>query len=340
LRISTQLKHNLILCFDFSCLVLAGAQEDHGIGSAAAKVVAESMYSGKVKEMGLVLLQKDAYIPEQNDGGFGMLASYDRLTEAEVIKLQLKLARAIVVFMEILHLLIARNRDLLLEVMEARKRGEVISTAASVGYQNRGAASVARSRSGTPESTSRQRGHSRGLSNASGISTGFVSIGETEASRDASASNFSSLMANDKTDKNIAVQSELQRTFIGMAKTLYNPLTAILGEDTPRWLKEICKDNYFSSSIYKRTENEIRMAEEIYFFTPNNLISGAPDQGENYAPPFQVMSIDSSAHSLGYDSTNGSMGGRSRGSTPRRRGVSKQNTFGSGLSTDSSVFHV
>lgn len=302
------------------------------------------MYSGKVKEMGLVLLQKDAYVSEQNDGGFGMLASYDRLTEAEVIKLQLKLARAIVVFMEILHLLIARNRDLLLEVMEARKRGEVISTTASVGYQNRGAASVARSRSGTPESMSRQRGHSRGLSNTSGISTGYISNGETEASRrhtdDASASNFSSLMANDKTDKNIAVQSELQRTFIGMAKTLYNPLTAILGDDTPRWLKEICKDNYFSSSIYKRTESEIRMAEEIYFFTPNNLISGAPDQVENYAPPFQVMSIDSGAHSLGYDSTNGSMGGRSRGSTPRRRGVSKQNTFGSGLSTDSSVFHV
>jgi hypothetical protein len=303
------------------------------------------MYSGKVKEMGLVLLQKDAYVPEQNDGGFGMLASYDRLTETEVANLQLKLARAIVVFMEILHLLIARNRDLLLEVMEARKRGEVISTTASVGYQNRGAVSVARSRSATPESTSRQRGHSRGLSNVSGISTGYVSNGETEASRrhadDASASNFSSLMANDKTDKNIAVQSELQRTFIGMAKALYNPLTVILGDDTPRWLKEICKDNYFSSSIYKRPEIEIRMAEEIYFFTPNNdLISGAPVPGENYPPPFQVMSIDSSANSLGYDSTNGSMGGRSRGNTPRRRGVSKQNTYGSGQSTDSSVFHV
>lgn len=300
------------------------------------------MYSGKVKEMGLVLLQKDAYVAEQSDGGF-LMADYDRLTEAEVEKLQLKLARAIVVFMEILHLLIARNRDLLLDVMNARKRGEAMSVASGGGYA-RAPPSVGRS---TPDHLSRHRGHHRGLSNTSGLSGGYISSGEMEGmSRtrdDASASNFSSLQANDKTDKNIAVQSELQRTFIGMAKNLYNPLTAILGEETPRWLKEICKDNYFSSSIYLRTEIEIRMADEIYFYNnDSNFSSDSGRGGENYAPPFQVMSIDSSANSLGYDSTTASqVSGRSRGSaTPRRgRGYSKQSTV-SGMSGDSSIFHV
>ena len=243
------------------------------------------MYSGKVKEMGLVLLQKEAYVAESNDGGFGM---YDRLTEAEVNMLQIKLARAIVVFMEILHLLIARNRDLLLEVMEARKRGEAPSV-----YHNRAQSVAGRS---TPDDNSRLRGHVRGLSATSGFSAGYASVGETEPYMrhpdDASASNFSSLAANDKTDKNIAVQSELQRTFIGMAKALYNPLTAILGDETPRWLKEICKDNYFSSSMYRRTEGEIRMADEIYFYAADNMVSDTSGPGENYSPPFQVMSID------------------------------------------------
>jgi len=293
------------------------------------------MYSGKIKEMGLVLLQKDAYITEQNDGGFGMMA-YDRLTETEVTKLQIKLARAIVVFMEILHLLIARNRDLLLDVMEARKRGEIMSTAS--GFQNR-APSVGRS---TPDNLSRQRGHHRVLSNASGLSGGYTSAGDMESSRrdDASTSNFSSLVANDKTDKNIAVQSELQRTFIGMAKQLYNSLAVILGDETPRWLKEICKDNYFSSSIYRKTKDELRMADEIYFYRADNLISDPSGREENYAPPFQVMSIDS-GNSMGFESMTGSQSGMSRGggTTPKRRTMSKQSTL-SALSGDSSIFHV
>lgn len=295
------------------------------------------MYSGKVKEMGLVLLQKDAYVAEPNDGGFGMM--YDRLSEAEVTTLQVKLARAIVVFMEILHLLIARNRDLLLDVMEARKRGEVPSVAS--GYQNRAQSTAGRS---TPDDTSHLRGHHRGLSATSNYSLGYTSIGETEPSArhadDASASNFSSLVANDKTDKNIAVQSELQRTFIGMAKALYNPLTVILRDETPRWLKEICKDNYFSSAIYRRTEGEIRMADEIYFYAANNLVEDASGRGDNYAPPFPVMSIDSDRNSIGFESTNGSQGGRSMGATtPRRQGMSKQSTL-SALSGESSIFHV
>jgi len=303
-------------------------------------VVAESMYSGKVKEMGLVLLQKDAYVAENKDGGFGVLADFDRLTELEVTKLQIKLARAIVVFMEILHLLIARNRDLLLTAMRQRKRGEAMSTA-SGGYRNR-AFSAGRS---TPDDSSR-RGHGRGLSTASGLSAGYMSAGEMDASHrhadDASGSNLSAVAARDKTEKNIAVHSELQRTFIGMAKTLYNPLAAILGDETPRWLKESCKDNYFSSSIYHRPEIEIRMEEEIYFYSDNNRISSDSDRGENYEPPFQVMSIDSSGNSMGgFDSVNGSQSGSNRGARgPGRRGIAKQSQRTmSGLSGDS-VFHV
>ena len=69
--------------------------------------------------MGTVLLRKNSGVQEDDDD---ILQSYDRLSEEEVQKFQLKLARSLVVFMELLHLLIARNRDLLLEVVQKRKK--------------------------------------------------------------------------------------------------------------------------------------------------------------------------------------------------------------------------
>lgn len=66
-----------------------------------------------------MLLRKYTGVRQDDDD---ILQSYDRLSEEEVQKFQLKLARSLVVFMELLHILIARNRDLLLEVVQKRKQ--------------------------------------------------------------------------------------------------------------------------------------------------------------------------------------------------------------------------
>jgi hypothetical protein len=227
-----------------------GAQAEHGIGNNAAKVLIDSMLSSRVKEMGLVLLTKDAYIAEQTDGGYGMMADYDRLSDDEVIKLQLKLARVILIFMEILHLLISRNRDLLLDVMEARKRGEQLSTISGFHQRHHSTGPL------TSDNMSRQR-HARRPSNGSGV-TGHMS--ETDFSNrraddgSAGASHYSSAYANEQTDKAITVQSELQRSFINMARGLSPALTKVLEDETPRWLKEVCRDNYFTAATYKHAK--------------------------------------------------------------------------------------
>jgi hypothetical protein len=80
-------------------------------------------YSSRVKEMGTSLLRKNTNIDcEEEDDD--VTQSHDRLSEDEIKKYQLKLARSLVVFIELLHLLISRNRDLLLDVIQTRKRAE------------------------------------------------------------------------------------------------------------------------------------------------------------------------------------------------------------------------
>ena len=59
---------------------------------------------------------------EKNSMSEFSLESYDRLSDNEIEKLQLKLARLVVVFFELLHLLITRNRQRLLDVMQERKK--------------------------------------------------------------------------------------------------------------------------------------------------------------------------------------------------------------------------
>jgi hypothetical protein len=322
--------------------------------------------------MGLVLLRQDAYIAEQNDGGYGMIADYARLPDAEVIKLQLKLARVILVFMEILHLLISRNRDLLLEVMEARRRGEQLSMSGLHRHHH----SIGPS---TSDNLSRQRGHARRPSNGSGV-TGHISSAETDFSHrrgddgSAAASQFNSAYANEQTDKAIAVQSELQRSFIKLARDLSGTLTLVLEDETPRWLKEVVRENYFTAATYKHAKIRqyllkphlfghlrpvgcsclpfllliIGMEDEICFY--DNYTESASGDGDGYiALPLEVMSIDNS--SINYDMDNlsesGSQSGRSRGpTTKQQRGMSTGNkTCGTQLSgitqdTSSSIFHV
>ena len=112
-------------------------------------VVVRSIHSSQVKEIGVSLmnvsellffglvtsaeikltivscvLQKVSGEDEKNPMSDFALDSYDRLSDGEIGKLQLKLARLIVVFFELLHLLITRNRQRLLDVMQERKKTE------------------------------------------------------------------------------------------------------------------------------------------------------------------------------------------------------------------------
>jgi hypothetical protein len=104
-------------------MAVLGTNQDPGIGTDASKVVADCIHSSHVKEIGLSLLKKNSAVMEgdtQAESG----NDYGRLGDEEVKKLQLKLARLIVVYIELLHLLIARNRDILLDVIQERKKNE------------------------------------------------------------------------------------------------------------------------------------------------------------------------------------------------------------------------
>jgi hypothetical protein len=93
-----------------------------GIGTDTAKAVADCIHSSHVEDIGLALLKKESDLMEGDDSADFTL-DYDRLSEYQATKFQLQLARLILTFVELLHLLIARNRNMLLNVFQERKKG-------------------------------------------------------------------------------------------------------------------------------------------------------------------------------------------------------------------------
>mmetsp|Transcript_5966 Transcript_5966/g.9423 ORF Transcript_5966/g.9423 Transcript_5966/m.9423 type:complete len:3872 (+) Transcript_5966:128-11743(+) len=297
-----------------------GKYSEHGIGSAAAKVVADCIHSSRVKEMGIILLKNHRYVVEEGEGEYGA-ADSKRISEDEVRRLQVKLARCLVVFIELLHLLISRNRDLLLAVVEARKTANNIGTASS----SRPGSSARDNSVGSPGGlrkpryssiataahtrTSSNPTHIRNPSSASYISNSNNSMEPPKRvyhSREGSrsietpgrarpsggASIGTASHANDKTDSAIAVQSELQRAFISMSKALYPNILRILESETPRWLRQCSQDNYFSSYTYRQTS--IPMADEVCFFSGQDFVSVSDNETTG---SFQMTSsFVSSAH--------------------------------------------
>lgn len=304
-----------------------GTNQDPGIGTDAAKVVADCIHSSHVKEIGLSLLKKNSDLMEGDTSTeFGQPPEYARLADDEVKKLQLKLSRLIVVFLELLHILIARNRDILLDVIQERKKSETTSNS-SRGYSR--ATSLGQAPS-VPDSVERDRRASRqpnyefstpSHSHQDGGSRtrdtgGRVfrppsseiqvrhqhqhrrthtdgSRGEDRSKRhprntsDDQHSYQSNLSASGvRTDSAIAVQSELQRAFISFTKMLYPRVHAVMQADTPRWLKQCTQDNYFSMGTYKQTR--IPISEELCFTRPDGGDSNnvAPDTIES--PPGSI----------------------------------------------------
>jgi len=279
-----------------------GVSHDPGIGIEAAKVVSECIHSSRVKEMGTVLLRKNNSVRRDDDD---VLHSYDRLSEDEVQKFQLKLARSLVVFMELLHLLIARNRDLLLDVVQKRKKYGVSKTSKDVSHTSmhrvtsRGDLShatnhtLSHSTTHTPTRGRPVRGeHARRLSfptedvasrEDSSVKTNRSSNqdydpGTVGSSKDGGPDR-SRIDPALRTDSAIGIQRELQLAFINIAKELWPMIHGIMESDAPSWLKECCQDNYFSKYSYRRAK--IRKSQSkskyscIYVLTRTIMIAHA-----------------------------------------------------------------
>lgn len=284
-----------------------GTNSDPGIGTDAAKVVADSVHSSHVKEMGLALLQKNA---ESNAGESEMdfMLDYDRLSEDEMKKLQLKLARLVVVFLELLHILIARNRDVLLEVIHERKKGDASASMSRGGSGSvRGGGGSRRGgslgnaslqtehsdRKYIPSASSatasrdplRRKGVGKSVAHKRNITAGELKLepGELRRNRSNHSMNVDDQQTVDsapttttagglRTDSAIAVQSELQRAFTNLTKMLYPRLQGILQGETPRWIKQCSQDNYFSMGLYKHTT--IPIAEELCLKATGDASSG------------------------------------------------------------------
>ena len=298
------------------------ADRPQGIGTAAAKVVADCIHCSRVKELGQALLSRTGHMTEGDENGDLML-QYMKLSSAEITRYQVKLARAIIMFMELLHLLIARNRDLLLEVVQARKRS--MRGSSSVGSMS-GRGGVFRRGPGgqvsSPESVSRYTSNqnasiARSMYSSSNHHEHRSSIGNAHDAgsvkhyHDDHSAQFTAAGSvtdrstgggpSDRTDSAIAVQSELQRAFISMAKVLYPLLSATVHSETPRWLKLCAQENYFSSGTYRQTR--IAMGEDLFFFGGSVQPSAgrhAPeeyreDKPEPYGVPISIVPTRSGA---------------------------------------------
>ncbi len=162
------------------------------------------------------------------------MGSYERLSEEETELHRVKLSRAIIIFLELLHVLIGRNRDLLLEANESRKRRDASSTGS---YSARGGIQC-----GIPPSPGNFDGGTFFTDRTydDGVSTMYGG-GSTSST-------------TDRTDKAMAIQRELQISFIAMTKALQQIIRDVIHSETPRWMRMCAQDShYFSSGAYRQT---------------------------------------------------------------------------------------
>jgi hypothetical protein len=210
-----------------------------------AKVLADCIHSSGVKQIGLLFLSVNQ--PDNKNNETSYYSSYERLSEEEIEKTQTKLARIIVIFLELLHLLIARNRDVLLAVVQSRKRrGGDSASVASGSHEGNGAAH----RMSTHHSPIKV-----GYEGQEGDS--HYKIGSDVLGKSISTSNNPSghkVSNSDRTDAAIGVQSELQRGFISLVRALSPNLLDTINTEVPRWMRQCCQENYFSSGLYRQAD--------------------------------------------------------------------------------------
>ena len=305
--------------------------------------MADCIHNSHVKDIGLTLLKKHSEAEKDSATDFAFDSSH--LDEDEIDKMQLKLARLILTFVELLHLLIARNRDKLLNVIQERKRNNEASGSMHGGSSHVGstAGPAVRTRHisiGTDRDGSVSHRHSSGDGERGGRKGSYADnvnrhrrfLSDTRsdgvrsedprvprvphhnpAGSDDNQS-YHSMMTSTvgvRTDSAIAVQSELQRAFISLTKVLYKNVYGVMREETPRWLKQSGQDNYFSLGTYKQAV--IPIAEELCF----NANDPMDSESHN---PFTRQHSQSLHSEQGYESprAGGSVEGGSAGSVVSR----------------------
>mmetsp|Transcript_41053 Transcript_41053/g.49968 ORF Transcript_41053/g.49968 Transcript_41053/m.49968 type:complete len:247 (+) Transcript_41053:32-772(+) len=216
--------------------------------------------------------------------------------------------------MELLHLLISRNRDMLLAVVQARK-------------QTRGSS---RNHPGSSSPGSDRRRKTNYMSDNRSVTSESVSLNQESSQQSGSRqrgdnkSKDGKRKSKDRTDDSIAVQSELQRAFISMAKELYPIISNVIRSETPRWLKLCCHDGYFSSKTYRQTR--LSMGEELFFFGDGSAQNVQEEQSKNrvFLPTLSFSSDGLGRHGSPSGSFSGSM--TSRNSDNRRNGNSSHHS--------------
>ena len=238
--------------------VLEG-QPYQGLSAQSAKLIMECIHSSGIKRIGITFLAVNVQLEGSNSEA-GIL----QLDEEEIERAQTKLARMIVTFLELLHLLIARNRDVLLAIVQARKRagGDAASVASGrSGSVHTGYAATPRA---SQSSISPQKRQSMDMQyhRLSSDMIGRSIIAENQVSHGHMAHD------SDRTDSAIGVQSELQRGLISLVKTLSPKLLDTLNNEVPRWMRSCCQDNYFSTGLYRQAD-----IRECAIYVKSNFLS-------------------------------------------------------------------
>lgn len=232
-------------------------EEGHNI-ICVAKVLADCIHSSGVKQIGISFLSVNPQSDPSNEPGY--YSPYERLSDEEIEKVQTKLARIIVTFLELLHLLIARNRHVILAAVQARKRkgADAVSTT-SGSYEGNGPGS---SRAGHYSPLKYEEGQDSDLSNSQ-LRLGGDMLGKSITT---TKSMSHKVNASDRTDAAIGIQSELQRGFISLVRSLSPNLLDTINTEVPRWMRQCCQENYFSSGLYRQADiRKLRSFFNLYW---------------------------------------------------------------------------
>ncbi|GMH54206.1 hypothetical protein TrST_g8868 [Triparma strigata] len=243
----------------------SGEFQGHGIGKDAAKILVDALHQSRICTMAVKVLSSKSLYQQRSS------KRVEVLPDAEVLTLKRQLSRSMVMFLELLHTLLIKNRELLLAWV-ARKRAMKAEEPGSEDLHLHGRTShrsVAPSYNFGNTVTGVFKNPTAPLNrgttgSTSGSRTSFTdSVAETEHENEEGTFNpQTTLTPNENLKSDIGVQSELQRSFSSTTKCLYPLLVTWINEDeVPRWIEMSGMEGYFASSSYK----VVKMETQTYF---------------------------------------------------------------------------
>ena len=212
-----------------------------GIGKDGAKVVVDALHRSGVAAMAIKVLTR-----KKGDG---------KKESKDDIEGKKQLCRAIVMFLELSHMLTSKNRELLLAYVSQQKENRQQVSGGLVGGKGGG------SDGGKSGGWGAQRSFSSNTNKDSlGAGDGVQGGGFGEEEEDMGGGGQQRLKSA------IGVQSELQRSFSSTTGTLFPILESWIGGEVPNWILMSSSEGYFSSGSYSNVG-----IEKSYVFSANNL---------------------------------------------------------------------